>query len=87
METGITQFNNIEDTSKQRKHMEKALSEITRKEWVTFRWIEVDPVMNDGVTERVFETRGSRSPDEAYQAMMEWDETAEERGITDDRQS
>jgi len=59
--------------------MEKALSEISREEWVKFRWVEVAPVMGDGEDERMFETRGARTPDEAYQAMMEWDETAEER--------
>jgi hypothetical protein len=61
--------------------MEKALSEISREEWVKFRWVEVAPVMGDDSGERTFETRGKRTPDEAYQAMMEWDETAEERGL------
>lgn len=56
----------------------KDLKDITRKEWIAFRWIEIPPTMGDG-GERLFGTDGRRTPDEAYQAMEEWDATAEER--------
>ena len=60
--------------------MIKALTEITRQEWIAYRWIEIPPVMGDD-DERSFRTDGRRTPDEAYQAMEEWDVTAEERNI------
>jgi len=58
--------------------MEKRLEEITREEWIAFRWVEIQPVMGDD-DERVFRPCGRRTPDEAYQAMEEWDMTAEAR--------
>lgn len=58
---------------------EKNLSEITRSEWIAFRWVEIQPTMGDDSDERVFTKNGRRTPDEAAQAMEEWDLTAEER--------
>lgn len=58
--------------------MEKKLSEITRAKWIAYRWTEIPPVMGDD-SERVFMSNGKRTPDEAYQAMEEWDVTADER--------
>lgn len=58
--------------------MEKKLSEITRSEWVAFRWIEARQAMG-GDEERFFISDGKRTPDEAAQAAEEWDMTAEER--------
>lgn len=57
--------------------MIKALTDITRSEWIAFRWVEAPQSYGDD--ERMFVSQGKRAPDEAYQAMMEWDETAEER--------
>jgi len=57
--------------------MEKELGSITRSEWVAFRWVEAPQSYGDD--ERIFVSQGKRTPDEAYQAMMEWDETAEAR--------
>jgi hypothetical protein len=59
--------------------MEKKLSEITRSEWIAFRWIEIEPTMGDDSDERMFCTQGKRTPDEAAQAALDWDSTAEER--------
>jgi hypothetical protein len=59
--------------------MEKKLSEITRSEWIAFRWIEIESVMGDDSDERMFQTEGKRTPDEAAQAALDWDSTAEER--------
>jgi len=60
--------------------MEKKLGEITRQEWIAFRWQEVPPTMGDS-DDRMFRSVGKRTPDEALQAMEEWDMTAEERGF------
>lgn len=57
--------------------MEKKLSDITRSEWIAFRWIEMPQAMGD--EERVFMSDGKRTPTEALQAAEEWDSTAEER--------
>lgn len=59
--------------------MEKKLSEITRAEWIALRWIEIPPTMDDDGDERMFRDDGKRTPDEARQAMEDWDVTAEER--------
>ena len=61
--------------------MEKELSQITRKEWVAYRWIEIPPVMGDSDDERVFRSAGRRTPEEAMQALEEWVVTAEDRGV------
>ena len=57
--------------------MEKNLSDITRAEWIAYRWIEVPQAM--GSDERIFMTDGKRTPNEAAQAAEDWDSTAEER--------
>lgn len=62
------------------EQLEKKLEDITRKEWVAYRWIEIPPVMGDSDDERVFRSAGRRTPDEAYQALEEWEVTAEDRG-------
>lgn len=59
--------------------MEKILSDITRQEWIAFRWIEAPQSMGD--EERIFISSGRRTPDESMQAMEDWDLTAEERDI------
>jgi hypothetical protein len=64
--------------------VEKALTDITRAEWIKFQWVEIPPVMGDD-GDRMFRINGKRTPSEAYQAMEEWDVTAEER-LTDDNQ-
>jgi hypothetical protein len=58
--------------------MIKVLQDISRQEWIALRWIEIPPVMGDD-DDRSFRTDGRRTPDEALQAMEEWDVTAEER--------
>jgi len=55
--------------------MEKKLSEITRQEWIVWNWLESTPDEED----RIFVRGYKRTPDEAAQAMEEWDSTAEER--------
>ena len=59
--------------------MEKKLSEITRSEWIAFRWVEIPLTMGDDSDERTFQAEGKRTPDEAAQAAESWDMTAEER--------
>ncbi len=61
----------------------KDLDAITRKEWIAYFWQEIPPTMGDDNT-RNFIRRGKRTPDEAYQAMGEWDATAEEREENDE---
>lgn len=56
--------------------MEKKLSEITRSEWIAFSWIDATEM---GDKERILVRGYRRTPDEAAQAMEEWDATAEER--------
>jgi hypothetical protein len=56
--------------------MEKELSKITREEWIKYQWFDATQM---GDTERMMGRAFLRTPDESYQAMMEWDETAEER--------
>lgn len=54
----------------------KNLSDITRAEWISFHWMEDTP----GETDRRFVRSFRRTPEEAAQAMDDWDATAEERG-------
>lgn len=61
----------------------KVLTEITRQEWIAFRWVESPQAM--GEDERVFMANGRRTPDEALHAMEEWDMTAEERDIEEEK--
>ena len=58
--------------------MEKRVNDITREEWIAFRWVEIPPTMGDD-DERMFRPNGRRTPDESYQAMEEWEMTAEAR--------
>jgi hypothetical protein len=58
--------------------IEKRLEDITREQWIAYRWLEIPPTMGDD-GERVFRTDGRRTPDEAYQALEEWEVTAEAR--------
>lgn len=60
--------------------MQKLLSEITRNEWIRYRWVDVTQMGDERTMLQAF----LRTPDEAYQAMMEWDETAEERGFSEE---
>ena len=62
------------------EQLEKKIEDITRKEWIAFRWAEIPPTMGDD-DERMFRTVGHRTPDEALQAMEEWDVTADERDM------
>lgn len=55
----------------------KKLSEITRDEWIKTWWYDVT-LHSD--MERMFVHGYERTPDEAAQAMRDWDETAKERG-------
>jgi hypothetical protein len=57
--------------------MQKNLSEITRSDWIAFRWVEAQQAMGDD--DRTFISDGKRTPDEAAQAAEDWDQTAEER--------
>jgi hypothetical protein len=55
--------------------IEKNLSEITKAEWVTFNWFDNQEF---GSPEERLMVRGSRrTPDEAMQAQINWDETAD----------
>lgn len=56
--------------------MDKPLSQITRNEWIAFQWRDATQM---GDAERMMEMGFARTPDEAMQAMEEWDLTAEER--------
>lgn len=55
---------------------QKRLEDITRKEWISLWWIDVSEF---GDPERMMLRGLRRTPDEAAQAMLDWDETAEER--------
>lgn len=56
--------------------MEKKLSQITRTEWIAFSWLET---IEGGDEERTFLRSYARTPDEAAQAQIDWDETEEAR--------
>ncbi len=58
--------------------MEKPLSEITRTEWIKYQWNDVTQM---GDPERMMQQGFLRTPDESYQAMEEWEVTAEDRGV------
>lgn len=64
------------------EQIEKKLEDITRAEWVKFRWAEIPQSMGDE-DERMFRTNGRRTPDESYQALEEWEMTADERGVSE----
>ena len=63
--------------------MEKKLQDISRKEWVAYRWIEIPLTMDDSDDERIFRSAGKRTPEEAYTALEEWEVTAEDRGVSE----
>lgn len=56
--------------------MEKRLSDISRSEWIVWKWEEITCM---GDEDRVFMANFKRTPDEAAQALDDWDSTAEER--------
>ena len=58
--------------------MEKPLSQISRTEWIKYQWIDVTQMGDD---ERMMSQGFIRTPDESYQAMEEWEVTAEDRGV------
>ena len=58
--------------------MEKALKDITRTEWIKYQWTDVTQM---GDTERMMMQGFLRTPDEAYQALEEWEVIAEDRGV------
>ena len=58
--------------------MVKKLSEITRTEWIKYQWVDVTQM---GDPERMMQQGFLRTPDESYQAMEEWEVTAEDRGV------
>jgi hypothetical protein len=60
--------------------MEKCLSEITRQDWIAWQWQEITSLDDE---DRRFMRGQKRTPDEALQAMEEWDATAEERAATE----
>ncbi len=60
--------------------MEKPLSEITRTEWIKYQWVDVTQM---GDSERIMLQGFLRTPDESYQAMEEWEVTAEDRGVVE----
>lgn len=51
--------------------MDKKLSEITRKDWIVWHWVETDMYFGD--TERIFTRGQARTPTEALQAAEEWE--------------
>jgi len=59
--------------------MEKLIQDITRQEWIAFRWLEAPQTL--GEEDRLFISSGRRTPDEAYEAMEMWDTTEKERMI------
>ena len=57
------------------EQIEKLLSEITRKEWIQYQWIDVTQMGDAGR----FMLRGfKRTPEEAFEAMNQWDCVEEE---------
>ena len=48
----------------------KQLSEITRKDWILYCWIEVESYFGDN--DRTFVLGAKRTPSEALQAAEEW---------------
>lgn len=56
----------------------KAISDITRKDWICFQWNECTELGDD---DRMFFRGQRRMPDEAAQAAEEWDYTADDRDV------
>ena len=63
------------------EQVEKNLSEITRTEWAIFKWSDITCV---GADERRFMRGFRRSPDEATQALGEWDKLVALAGAQED---
>lgn len=59
---------------------EKKLSEITRKDWILYQWIDDDTF---GVERILFRGR-QRTPTEALQAAQEWEFLESVKGEDDD---
>lgn len=57
--------------------MEKELSKITREEWIKYQWTDSTQA---GDQERMFIQGYQRTPDEAFEAMMQWDGVQEGLG-------
>ena len=57
--------------------MEKPLSEITREEWIKWQWTSE---IRFGDEERYMIRGSQRTPDEAFEAMMQWDSVQEGLG-------
>lgn len=58
--------------------MKKKLSEIIRTEWIAFNWLEITEMGDD---DRIFMVNHRRTPEEAMQAMNDWDATIDERSM------
>jgi hypothetical protein len=56
----------------------KGLREITRTEWIKYRWIDVTEM---GDEDRMLTQGPPRTPDEMVQAMNDWEETEEFREV------
>jgi hypothetical protein len=56
----------------------KGLREITRTEWIKYRWIDVTEM---GYEDRMLTQGPPRTPDEMVQAMNDWEETEEFREV------
>jgi len=50
--------------------IEKSLSEITRKEWIQYRWIDVTQMGDPG---RIMLRGFKHTPEEAFEAMNQYD--------------
>jgi len=50
--------------------MEKQLSEITRKEWIMYQWLETGAMDEKG---RMFIRGPRKTPAESFEAAEEWD--------------
>jgi len=59
--------------------LEKKLAEITRNDWIRYDWVELSYSSGDS-NDRTFLRGSEHTPNEAAQAMEDWDSTAEERG-------
>lgn len=58
--------------------MATKLSEITREQWIKFQWYDATAM---GDEERMLERGYERTPDEAMEAMEEWDSTEDIRKL------
>lgn len=63
------------------EQVEKKLSEITRKEWIRFQWVDITQM---GDQERYMLRGYKRTPDEAMEAMEQWDSVQDALSDEDD---